>query len=71
MGASMLKIAALIWIVLGTVLAGVALTVIVTVPALAQQATWLIPRMCAGAFVLAMPLSYIVARAIAGSARQR
>lgn len=67
----MLKIAALIWIVLGTTLAGVAMTVIVTVPALAEQAMLYIPLLCGAAFVVALPLSYLVARNIAADQRSK
>jgi hypothetical protein len=60
----MFKIAAVIWIMLAVTLAGVALLVIVTVPVLAGQAGFLIPVVCGGALVVAMPLSYLVARRI-------
>lgn len=63
----MLKIAAVVWIMLATALAGVALLVIVTVPSLAQDATSLIPIVCGAAFIVAMPFSYLVARRIAGA----
>lgn len=57
----MLKIAAVIWMVLATTLAGLALLVIVTVPSLAADAGRLIPIACSAAIVVAMPLSYLVA----------
>jgi hypothetical protein len=60
------RIAAIIWIVLGTALAGTAMIVVVTVPMFAKQAMLLIPLLCGGAFVLAMPLSVLVARQING-----
>ncbi len=63
----MFKIAALVWIMLSVTLAGVALLVIVTVPSLAKDAAFLIPVVCSGAIVVAMPLSYLVARRIAGA----
>jgi len=63
----MLKVAAVVWIVLGTVLAGVAMTVIVTMPQLADQAMKLIPIFCSAAFAVALPLSWIVAKRIAGT----
>lgn len=66
----MIKVAALIWIILGTVLAGTAMTVIVSTPSLATDATRLIPIGCVGAFLVGLPIAYIVARMIAdGSAR--
>lgn len=61
----MFKIAAVVWIVLAVTLAGIALLVIVAVPELAVQASVLIPVVCGATLVVAMPLSYIVARRIA------
>jgi uncharacterized Tic20 family protein len=63
----MFKIAAIVWIMLSVVLAGIVLLVIVTVPSLAAQAQFLIPVACSAALVLAMPLSYLVARSISAS----
>lgn len=65
---AMFKIAAILWIILGTTLAGIAITAIVSVPELSDQAAKLIPTLCIGAFVLALPLSVLVARRIAGPA---
>lgn len=66
MEAAMAKISAVIWIMLGTVLAGIAVLVVVVVPALADQGASLIPLACGIAFLVAIPLSYLVAREIAG-----
>lgn len=63
----MFKIAALVWIVLATTLAGVSLLVVVAVPSLAGDAQFLIPVVCGAAFVVALPLSYLVARQIANT----
>ncbi|MEZ5852220.1 MAG: hypothetical protein R3D68_16410 [Hyphomicrobiaceae bacterium] len=60
----MLKIAALIWLVLGTTLAGIAVIVIVTIPSLFDQGMKLIPIAAGAGFLVAMPLSYLVARKI-------
>ena len=57
----MFRIAALIWIILATTLAGLALLVIVATPSLAKDAFHLLPIACSSAAVLAMPLSYLVA----------
>ncbi|MEI9899048.1 MAG: hypothetical protein WDN31_01760 [Hyphomicrobium sp.] len=57
----MFKIAAVLWIMLATMLAGVALLVVVMVPSLAIDARFLIPVACGGAAVAAIPLSYLVA----------
>jgi preprotein translocase subunit SecY len=62
----MYRIAAIIWIMLGTTLAGIAVMIIVVVPDLAGQAMRLIPILCGTAFLLAMPLSYLIAKRIAG-----
>ncbi len=64
----MFKIAAVVWIMLATTLAGIAMLVVVSVPSLADQAATLIPLACGSAVALAVPLSYVVARRI-GSAR--
>lgn len=60
----MLKIAALIWIMLATVLAGAVMTAIVSVPKLYDQAEFLIPVFCGAAIVVAMPIAYMIARQI-------
>jgi hypothetical protein len=65
----MLKIALLVWIMLGTTLAGVAMTVIVATPSLADQAMKLIPIACGAAIVIAIPLSYWVAGRITAATR--
>jgi hypothetical protein len=66
----MFKIAAVVWIMLGTTLAGLALLVIVTVPQLSKDILFLLPIACGAAVVAAIPLSYLVAwrmtRAAAG-----
>ncbi len=65
----MFRIAAIVWIMLSVTLAGIALLVVVTVPSLNEQAATLIPIACGVAAVIAIPLSYIVARRIAGAMR--
>jgi len=65
----MFKIAALVWMMLATTLAGIALLVVITVPSLAVDARTLIPMACGTAIVTAMPLSYLVAWLIASDAR--
>jgi competence protein ComGC len=63
----MFRIAAVVWIMLAVTLAGISLLVIVTVPSLNQQAATLLPIACGAAAVVAMPLSYLVARRIAAA----
>ncbi|GEM_PF-1302512 len=62
----MFKVSILIWIMLGTVLAGTSMIVVLIVPSLAGQAIKNIPDAVALGFVFAMPLSYLVARQIGG-----
>ncbi len=64
----MFKIALIVWVMLGTVFAGVALMTVLLVPGLADQAMNNIPRAVLTGFAVAMPLSYLVARKIAGTA---
>jgi uncharacterized Tic20 family protein len=63
---AMFKVSILIWIMLGTVLAGTSMIVVLMVPSLAGQAIKNIPYAVALGFLLAMPLSYLVARQIGG-----
>lgn len=63
----MLKVAILIWIMLGTVFAGSALTAVLTVQGLAASPMKIIPLAALAGFVLAMPLSYLVATRIGRS----
>ncbi len=58
----MLKVALIIWLILGTVLAGTAVLVILSDTSLMNQGMKLIPIAALGGFVLAMPLSYMVSR---------
>jgi hypothetical protein len=64
----MFKIALIVWIMLGTVFAGVALMSVLMVPDLSSRAMNNIPLAVLTGFSLAMPLSYLVARRIAGAA---
>jgi hypothetical protein len=63
----MFRVAVLLWVIVGTVLAGVAMTVIVATPALMDQGAKLIPIFCGAGFVLAMPVAYAIARRIAAA----
>lgn len=65
----MYRLAAIIWIILGTTLAGVAMLVVVTVPELAAQSMKLIPAACGAAIVIAIPLSFLVAKRIQAQMR--
>lgn len=61
----MLKVSLVVWIMLGTVLAGISLLTVLMVPSL--DAMKMIPYGALVGFVVAMPLSYLVARQIAGA----
>lgn len=62
----MLRLAALIWLLVGTVLAGVGVTVVVATPSLALDAFRLIPYAGIGGFVVAIPIAYFVTRHMMG-----
>jgi hypothetical protein len=57
----MFKIAVIVWIMLATVMAGVSLLVVVSVPELSADAARLIPIACGAAALVAVPLSYLIA----------
>jgi hypothetical protein len=61
----MMKIATLIWIILGATLAGIAFLVVLATPALATQTGKYGVIAIALGFVLALPASWIVAGKIA------
>jgi len=63
----MIKISFLVWMILGTALAGTAVIAVLAVPSLALQAMQNIPFAVLIGFVAAMPLSYLVARKIGAS----
>jgi hypothetical protein len=54
----------LVWIMLGTTLAGIALTLTLTVPALQPNAMKLLPIFSLAGFVIAIPASVVVAKKI-------
>jgi hypothetical protein len=64
---AMLKISLLVWIMLGTALAGSAVISVLAVPFLAADAMKNIPFAVLIGFAAAMPLSYLVARKIGAS----
>jgi hypothetical protein len=63
----MIKISFLVWMILGTALAGTAVIAVLAVPTLAIEAMKNIPLAVFIGFVAAMPLSYLVARKIGSS----
>lgn len=67
----MLKLAALIWMMLGITLAGILVVVIVTVPSLYAQGMRLIPIAAAVGFVLAIPAAIVIAKRIESATVRR
>ncbi|MEJ2116712.1 MAG: hypothetical protein P8Y67_06460 [Alphaproteobacteria bacterium] len=63
----MFKVAILVWIVLGTTLAGIGVTIVVTVPQLYNQGMTWIPWLAIGGFVIAIPFSIMIAKQITAS----
>ena len=61
----MFKIAAIIWIILGASLAGIGLMIVVATPSLATHDMKLIPWAALAGFVVAMPMSWVLAGQIA------
>lgn len=62
----MLRIALLLFSLVGTTLAGIAILIVVSTPQLATADTRLIPIAAAIGFLLGVPVSLAVARAIVG-----
>ncbi|MER2605930.1 MAG: hypothetical protein ABTQ29_08885 [Siculibacillus sp.] len=60
----MFKVALLIWIVLGTTLAGIGLTLTLTIPSLQANAMKLLPIFSLVGAVVAIPASIVVAKKI-------
>lgn len=60
----MLKLASMIFTILGTTLAGIAVLVVLTVPSLAEQGMKMIPIAAAIGAAIGLPLSFLVAKQI-------
>jgi hypothetical protein len=65
LGASMFKIAIIVWMMAATVLAGFAIIVVLTVPSLATRDMQYIPIAALVGAVIAIPVAYLVAKRIA------
>jgi MFS superfamily sulfate permease-like transporter len=61
----MVRIAALLWAIGGTVFAGIGVMTVLAVPSLAGQAMSYIPYAALAGFIVAIPVAVIVARQIA------
>jgi hypothetical protein len=57
----MFKVAAIVWIMLATTLAGIAVLILLTVPQLATEPMKAIPMVAIAAAIVAMPLSLWIA----------
>lgn len=60
----MLKIAVLVWMMLGITLAGALVVAVVAVPSLYDQGMRLIPIVAAAGFVVAIPFAVLIAKKI-------
>jgi hypothetical protein len=60
----MMKIAILVWMMLGTAFAGSAMIAVLSIDAFASQPMKFIPIAVLCGFVAAMPISYLIARKI-------
>jgi len=63
----MIKVAMIVFVVMGTLLAGIAVTVVLSISSLSNQAMTLIGPVSVIGFLVAAPLSYLVAKKITGS----
>ena len=67
----MLKLAAVMWIILGAVIAGSFVVVIVAVPSLANEAMRYIPMAAVAGYVVAIPLAFVLAKKLAANSAAR
>lgn len=63
----MLKVAAIIWVLAGTVLAGCFVTLVLCSPSLSAHAATLMAWAGIGGFVIAIPVAWVVAKKIVGA----
>ena len=62
--ARMFKVAVLVWILIGVVGAGIALTVVLAVPSLSVNAMKLLPWVTGAGFIVTIPISFVIAKMI-------
>jgi hypothetical protein len=60
----MIKVAVVLWIIGGATLAGMLMVAVLAVPSLSEQAMHWIPIVVGAGFLIAMPISFLVARKI-------
>jgi hypothetical protein len=58
----MLRIAAPVWMMIGTTLAGIAVMIVLSVPSLAAHDRQYIPYAALAGFIVAIPIAYAVAK---------
>jgi hypothetical protein len=58
---AMLKIAAIVWVMIGTVFTGIAVMTILSVPALAAHDMKYLPIAALAGFIVAIPVAFVVA----------
>ena len=66
----MLRLVSLLYGLVGTVLAGIALTAVLSVPSFADRSMTLLPVAIAVCLLLAAPITWLVARAILANGRK-
>jgi hypothetical protein len=69
METAMLRLAVLLWLLIGITFAGSFILGILSVPVIAVQAMRVIPFAAVAGFAIAIPLAVLVARAIVGGTR--
>jgi len=67
----MMKLAVIVWIVVGTVFAGAAVAAVLTVPSLASEALRYLPVAGIGGYLVAMPVAWLLARRMTGPAARQ
>jgi hypothetical protein len=65
----MLRLTIVLFIIIGATLAGIGVLAVVSVPSLAGQEMRLIPLVALAGFVVGLPVSFFVARAVAQNRR--
>jgi hypothetical protein len=60
----MMKLAAIVWIIVGTVFAGAAVVAVLTIPSLASEALHYLPVAGIGGYLVAMPVAWLLAARI-------
>jgi hypothetical protein len=62
----MMKVAAILWIVVGTVLAGSGVVAVLSVPSLASEAIRYLPLVGIAGYLVAVPVALLIAKRLLG-----